>query len=548
MINGGDSRLVPGTKLQVFKQLGSESFYHKAEIMSIRFDESSNKAEYYVHFIDFNKRLDEWINIDKMDLATIEIPPLKNNNTSHLSTPTKTLTPSSSSTKKKRGRKKSGSSASGNIRSSSTIKKSSDKNNPFSLVNPESTTSDMDSSFLTVNSNELTIASHSHSQNSSHLPPHSKSSISSSSITAITAFSDPNALKADSGISNDKHDSNQDSNGNANENNNSPFQHSEWEKLRRGGSMTQRPEEIARVKNIDKIELGQFLVQTWYFSSYPESLLNKSKNFHEGGVVTVYICEFCLEYFPIRDQLLRHREKCIWYHPPGNEIYRHSNHSFWEIDGHKQKVYSRNLCLLSKLFLDHKTLFYDVDPFMFYLLTENDSKGSHLLGYFSKEKQSSDNYNLACILTLPQYQRKGYGRFLIEFSYELTRREGKSGSPEKPLSDLGLLSYRSYWTESLLSILIPLMENNEIDNRRTSIEMLSKQTGFIIDDIVHTLQSLNALHYSRGQYNIVITEKMIEEWERIQSKRNANKKILKVESKALQWTPPVFTSSQLRFI
>jgi GNAT superfamily N-acetyltransferase len=33
---------------------------------------------------------------------------------------------------------------------------------------------------------------------------------------------------------------------------------------------------------------------------------------------------------------------------------------------------------------------------------------------------SADDYNLACILTLPPYQRKGYGRFLISFSYEVS--------------------------------------------------------------------------------------------------------------------------------
>ena len=49
-------------------------------------------------------------------------------------------------------------------------------------------------------------------------------------------------------------------------------------------------------------------------------------------------------------------------------------------------------------------------------MTEVDSRGFHIVGYFSKEKESSEDYNVACILTLPPYQRKGYGKLLIEFS------------------------------------------------------------------------------------------------------------------------------------
>lgn len=57
---------------------------------------------------------------------------------------------------------------------------------------------------------------------------------------------------------------------------------------------------------------------------------------------------------------------------------------FYKVDGNVSTIYCQNLCLLAKLFLDHKTLYYDVEPFLFYVLTQNDVKGCHLVGYFSK--------------------------------------------------------------------------------------------------------------------------------------------------------------------
>ena len=49
-----------------------------------------------------------------------------------------------------------------------------------------------------------------------------------------------------------------------------------------------------------------------------------------------------------------------------------------KVASHSQ-VYCQNLCLLSKLFLDHKTLYYDVDPFLFYVMCERDAAGYHMV-------------------------------------------------------------------------------------------------------------------------------------------------------------------------
>ena len=197
-------------------------------------------------------------------------------------------------------------------------------------------------------------------------------------------------------------------------------------------------------------------------------------------------------------------KRCELVHPPGDEIYRSGNISVFEVDGQRARNFCQNLCLLAKLFLDHKTLYYDVDPFLFYIMCEWDELGCHPVAYFSKEKLSAEEYNLACILTLPPYQRKGYGRFLISFSYELSRKEGKVGTPERPLSDLGMVSYRSYWANVLLSIL-------QSHRGAISIKQLSEMSAIKTDDIISTLQALNLIKYWKGQHMISVSPRVIQE-------------------------------------
>jgi histone acetyltransferase MYST1 len=289
------------------------------------------------------------------------------------------------------------------------------------------------------------------------------------------------------------------------------------EKTVRKKSLKKDDHHPPKPKNIHTIEMGRYEMDTWYFSPYPEEY---------SSTETLYLCEFCLKYMKKKKALLRHKMKCDLRHPPGNEIYRDDELSMFEVDGSKNKIYCQNLCLLAKLFLDHKTLYYDVEPFLFYILTECDDRGCHMVGYFSKEKNSGDDYNLACILTLPPFQRKGYGKFLISFSYELSKLEKKAGTPEKPLSDLGLLSYRSYWTTVLIDELIK--------RKKISIRELSDITAIIPDDVIGTLIAVGALNYYKGRHVICLSDSLLEQH---RMRKERTKDIRKVDPALLHWTP-----------
>ncbi|AWU78419.1 hypothetical protein CAS74_002768 [Pichia kudriavzevii] len=432
-------QITPGSKVFVLK----DDTYRLADILA--FQLKKGKPKYYVHYVEFNKRLDEWIGEEVIDFHR----PL--------------LLPKEPSQKKDTKKQKKRSSSSNQKEKSGTpdVDKKLSVQSENKLEDDEMDLDNLNVQGLVKEGEELT-------------------------------------------------------------------REEEIKKLRTSGSMTQNNvHALAKIRNFTKVIIGNHEVEPWYFSPYPQEFTEEEQ---------LYICDFSLNYFASKKQFERFRSKCTLQHPPGNEIYRDDYVSFFEIDGRNQRTWCRNLCLLSKLFLDHKTLYYDVDPFLFYCMTRRDEYGHHLVGYFSKEKESADGYNVACILTLPQYQRHGYGKLLIQFSYELSKKEGKVGSPEKPLSDLGLLSYRAFWAETIAALLID-QKPSEI-----SVEEISQQTAMTTTDILHTLQTMNMLRYYKGQHIICITDQVQQAHEKLKKKKKH-----KLDPKKLQWKPPVFSAAQLRF-
>lgn len=275
-------------------------------------------------------------------------------------------------------------------------------------------------------------------------------------------------------------------------------------------------DEHTKVRNVQKIQLGEYLIDAWYYSPYPPP--------YDKFVEKLYICEDTFKYMRSPKVFARHRGSLSdsQRQPPGLEIYRDSALSVFRVEGIRERLYCQNLCLLGKLFIEHKTLHYDPNPFFFFVICErytddgesengrDDGKKKKTrfrpVGYFSKEKDSPDQYNLACILTLPPFQRKGYGKFIISLSYEISKREGKVGSPEKPLSDLGKLSYRSFWSCRLLMLLKEACENNQ----RPGVRELAQQTGIRIEDTVSTLQALGFIKQLRGSLVLAVTLEQVQ--------------------------------------
>ncbi|XP_067877558.1 histone acetyltransferase KAT5 isoform X3 [Heterodontus francisci] len=476
--------VIEGCRLPVLRRnQENEDEWPLAEILSVK--DISGRKVFYVHYIDFNKRLDEWVTPERLDLKKIQFPKKE------AKTPTKNGLSGSRPSSPERELKKTldlslHSSTAGIGKTIPTPKRKLEAVSLATQCSPATPVAPAP---------EIPTPVYAQQNGSARRP---MPAVAGRKRKANCLGTDEDSQDSSDGIPS------------------AP---------RMTGSLVSdrsHDDIVTRMKNIECIELGRHRLKPWYFSPYPQELTS---------LPVLYLCEFCLKYLKSLKCLQRHLTKCNLRHPPGNEIYRKGTISFFEIDGRKNKNYSQNLCLLAKCFLDHKTLYYDTDPFLFYVMTEYDCKGFHIVGYFSKEKESTEDYNVACILTLPPYQRRGYGKLLIEFSYELSKVEGKTGTPEKPLSDLGLLSYRSYWSQTILEILMELKSENG-ERPQITINEISELTSIKKEDVISTLQYLNLINYYKGQYILTLSEDIVEGHEKAMMKRH-----LRIDSKCLHFTP-----------
>ncbi|PKS11223.1 hypothetical protein jhhlp_002984 [Lomentospora prolificans] len=300
-----------------------------------------------------------------------------------------------------------------------------------------------------------------------------------------------------------------------------------------------KPAPVAVERNIDKVVLGNICFKTWYPSYYGKDVLGETSSRSEASssgskshprrerdpspmLDRLYVCPCCFKYSKELVMWLEHVRDCeSKAFVPGRKIYSHpkanravlvpvetnakqpkrrrgdtaaapvprtvqdvGEWSIWEVDGEKDVLFCQNLSLFAKLFLDNKSVFFDVTGFKYFLLvfsrptkpntTDDPPIMKHqICGFFSKEKLSWDNNNLACILVFPPWQRKGLGSLLMGISYEISRREGILGGPEKPISELGRKGYRRFWAGEIARWILSLdtgSSNGTSSNKKRRVD------------------------------------------------------------------------------
>lgn len=324
-------------------------------------------------------------------------------------------------------------------------------------------------------------------------------------------------------------------------------------------------------RNIDKVVLGNLCFRTWYPSYYGKEVLGATSGNAKGGskdglldaagkgpskkekdglpmLERLYVCPSCFKYAKELVAWWGHVKLCQQRaHVPGNKIYVHpkgrrtvyvaqdgsrgpgqkkrrgegniryveevvqdeGEWSLWEVDGEQDVLFCQNLSLFAKLFLDNKSVFFDVTGFNYFLLVYTPPSVEtpsgvpaapvtpQITGFFSKEKMSWDNNNLACILIFPPWQRKGLGALLMGASYEISRREGIMGGPEKPISDLGKKGYQRFWAGEiarwLLSLDVAQTDQEQGQETLVDVEDCSQATWITPEDCLGVLRDMGVV-------------------------------------------------------
>lgn len=121
---------------------------------------------------------------------------------------------------------------------------------------------------------------------------------------------------------------------------------------------------------------------------------------------------------------------------------------------------------------------------------------------------SWDNNNVACILIFPPWQRRGLGQILIAASYELGKREGRFGGPERPLSAMGMKGYLWFWSGEVARCILGMP-----GKRIVGVKEVSDATWILPEDVVGALKEMNVVETRKtASGNVVVSKGKVKAW------------------------------------
>lgn len=79
-------------------------------------------------------------------------------------------------------------------------------------------------------------------------------------------------------------------------------------------------------------------------------------------------------------------------------------------------------------------------------------------------------------------------------SYELSKRDGRLGGPERPLSTAGAASYAIYWGRVMGKMLLEKPSSKAVD-----VKEIAKATCMVTEDVIGTLLEMGAGEGGKGK-------------------------------------------------
>ncbi|KAL6944651.1 hypothetical protein ACO0RG_001395 [Hanseniaspora osmophila] len=269
------------------------------------------------------------------------------------------------------------------------------------------------------------------------------------------------------------------------------------------------------------IESKCYILGTDYWNNHAqyESVIDASKKqrkkeqtslVKKSWLTTLYVCDYCFKYTNDQHAFQEHMEFCEYQEKlPGKTKYLSPKYTIRRIKCYKHRVFAQCLSLFTKLLLDNKSTFFNLDHYEFYLLYETGKNKP--MGFFSKDLYSFEKNNLGTILVFPPYQRRGLGTLLIEFSYKLSNFENCMSGPEKPLSPFGTALYVKYWSRVICKEILKLATTHSTIQVQTIVEL----TKFRSEDIALALKFMESLYEhsnSNGSFSFGVSVDAISEW------------------------------------